>query len=163
MRAIILALLVLPAGLAAAENAQQVVTRLPGNEEFEAPEALQEMAEGVVWLDLTIEPSLEPSIELADGAYSESGCNGHGPVDGVKSVNIRTGSNHIILDVRPGSPEQYGANLVSCDYAPQFMTDVDPGHVTRVKGCYFAHATWIPTAVWWILNPLPASACGFGD
>lgn len=162
MRAIILALLAWPAGTAVAE-VQQVVADLPGNEEFEAPEVLQDLKEGVVWLDLTIAPALEPSVERPDGSFPDGACNGHGPVDDVKSINIRTGSNHIVLDVRPGSPEQYGANLVSCDYAPQYMTDFDPGHVTRVKGCYFAHATSIPTAVWWILNPLPARACGIGD
>lgn len=162
MRAIILAIFGLLAGSAAAD-VQQVVTGLPGNQEFEAPDALQNLQEGVVWLDLTIAPTLAPSIEWNDGTYSDSVCKGYGPVEGVKAASVRTGSNHIILDVRPGSPEQYGANLVSCDYAPQRMTNDDSGYVTRIKGCYFAHATSIPTAVWWILNPFPAGACGFGD
>ncbi|HPF24618.1 MAG TPA: hypothetical protein PK417_14125 [Hyphomonas sp.] len=161
MRAIILALAAWSVGTAAAD-VQKVVTNLPGSEEFEAPEALQDMQEGVVWLDLTIAPSLEPSIEMSDGTYSDNQCDGHGPVD-AKSVSVSTGSNHMLLEVRVGTPELNAANLVSCDYAPQYMSDFDPGHVTRVKGCYFAHATSIPTAVWWILNPLPASACGFGD
>jgi len=161
MRAIILALAAWSVGTAAAD-VQKVVTNLPGSEEFEAPEALQDMQEGVVWLDLTIAPSLEPSIEMFDGTYSDNQCDGHGPVD-AKSVSVSTGSNHMLLEVRVGTPELNAANLVSCDYAPQYMSDFDPGHVTRVKGCYFAHATSIPTAVWWILNPLPASACGFGD
>ena len=161
MRALILALAIWPVGAAAAD-VQSIVTSLPGNEDFEAPEPLQNMEEGVVWLDLTIRPPLAVSIERADGTIEDDGCDGHGPVE-ARSVSVPTGSNHLVLDVRPGTPDLHGANLVSCDYAPEYMTDVDPGHVTRVKGCYFAHATSIPTAVWWILNPLPASACGFGD
>ena len=147
---------------AARADVQKIQATLPGNEDFEAPEALQDMQEGVIWLDLRMTPQLEPSIERLDGTYADEGCNGHGPVDNVKSVGIRTGSNHLILDVRPGPQDQYGANLVSCDYAPTYSTDFEPGHVTRVTGCYFAHATSIPTAVWWILNPLPADACHYG-
>ena len=161
MRALILALLAWPAGTAAAE-VQQVVASLPGETEFEAPAPLQDMREGVVWLDLTIAPSLEPSIVMDDGTWSDNQCDGFGPID-ASAVSISTGSNHMLLEVRPGTPEEHAANLVSCDYAPQFATDSEIGHVTRVKGCYFAHATSIPTAVSWILNPLPASACGFGD
>ena len=162
MRAIILALVTCWSAAAAGAEVQQVEATLPGDIEFEAPEALQNLQEGVVWLDLTIAPSLEPSIVMSDGTWSDNQCDGHGPVD-AKSVSVSTGSNHMIMEVRVGTPELNAANLVSCDYAPQYMTDDDPGHVTRVKGCYFAHATSIPTAVWWILNPLPASACGFGD
>lgn len=162
MRALVLVLLAAwPLGIAAAD-VQKIVAEIPGHEEFEAPQALQDMQEGVVWLDLTIAPNFDPSFEMEDGTYAETGCSSFGPVD-VRSVSIRTGSNHILFNVRPGSPEQNPANLVSCDYAPDYMIDEDPGHVTRVKGCYFAHAASIPTAVWWVLNPMPAGACGFGD
>lgn len=161
MRAIILALAAWPAGMAAAD-VQKIVAELPANEDFEAPEVLQDMTEGVVWLDLTIAPSLDPSIEAPDGTYQDQACNRFEPIE-ARSVSVRTGSSHLLLNVRPGLPEQYGANLVSCEYAPQYSSDFEPGHVTRVKGCYYAHATSIPTAVNWILNPLPASACGIGD
>ena len=165
MRAIVPALAAFsaawPMGMAGADI-QSIVAELPGQEEFEAPQALQDMQEGAVWLDLTIAPNFDPSFEMPDGTYAETGCSAFGPVE-AKSVTIRTGSNHILFTVRPGAPETYAANLVACDYNPEYMTDTDPGHVTRVTGCYFAHATSIPTAVQWVLNPLPASACGIGD
>jgi len=161
MRGWFLTLALLAAGTASAE-VQQVVANLPGETEFEAPEALQNMQEGVVWLDLAIAPPLEPSIVMDDGTWSDNQCDGFGPIE-AGAVSVSTGSNHMLMEVRPGTPQDHAANLVSCDYAPQFASDTDPGHVTRVKGCYFAHATSIPTAVSWILNPLPASACGFGD
>ena len=161
MRALLLALAAIPVGTAAAD-VQQVVANLPGETEFEAPEALQDMKEGVVWLDLTIAPELEPSIVMDDGTYSDNQCDGFGPVE-AGSVAVSTGSNHMLMDVRVGTPEQNPANLVSCDYAPQYAGELAPGRVTRVKGCYFAHAVSIPTAVQWILNPMPAGACGFGD
>ncbi|MCA8900031.1 MAG: hypothetical protein KDA53_02150 [Hyphomonas sp.] len=163
MRAGILILAALCAGGAALADVQKVQATIPGDVEFEAPEELQLMEEGVVWLDLTMMPEMEPSIELMDGTYVPSGCEAHGPIDGVKRVDVATGSNHLLLDVRPGSPDQYGANLVSCDYAPMYSSDTELGHVIQVQGCYYAHATSIPTAVWWILNPLPGEACHYGD
>lgn len=162
MRAGILILAAFCAGGAALADVQKITATLPGDVEYEAPEALQQMEEGVVWLDLTIAPSLEPSIINTNGEFSDNQCEGHGPMD-AKSVSVSTGSNHMLLEVRMGTPEQHAANIVSCDYAPQYMTDEDFGHVTRVKGCFYAHATSIPTAVWWILNPLPGEACRYGD
>nr|WP_321359171.1 hypothetical protein [uncultured Hyphomonas sp.] len=161
MRAFILALALWPAGHALAE-VQQVVASLPGETAFEAPEALRNLTEGPVWLDLTIAPPFDPSLQREDGSWSGMVCDGHGEVS-TKSVSIPTGSNHLLLNVRPGSPGRHAANLISCDYAPQYSGGDDPGHVTRVKGCYYANATSIPTAVQWILNPLPASDCKSGD
>ena len=158
MRALFLALAIAPAGAAFAD-VQQVVTSLPGEMEFEAPEALQRLEEGPVWLDLSIAPPLGLSAQQEDGAWSGIVCDRHGEVS-AKAVSVPTGSNHLLLEVRPGTPELHAANMVSCDYAPQYATDTDPGHVTRVKGCYFANSVSIPTAVQWILNPLPASDCG---
>ncbi len=161
MRAFILALALWPAGLAMAD-AQKVVTSLPGTVEFEAPGALQDMVEGPVWLDLTIAPPLDPSVQREDGSWSGMVCDSHGEVR-TKAVAVPTGSNHMLLEIRPGTPEQHAANLVSCDYAPQYSDGTSPGHVIRVKGCYYAHAASIPTAVQWILNPLPAGDCQSGD
>ena len=67
MRMLILTLALWPAGLAMAD-AQKVVASLPGSEEFEAPGALQDMVEGPVWLDLTIAPPLDPSLQRKDGS-----------------------------------------------------------------------------------------------
>ena len=161
MRAFILALALWPAGTAVAD-VQQVVASLPGDTEFEAPEALQTLTEGPVWLDLTIAPPLGPSVQLEDGSWSGIVCHRHGEVS-AKSVSVPTGSNHLLLDIRPGSPDHHAANMVSCNYAPAFSTDTDAGHVIRIKGCYFAHAVSIPTAIQWVLNPLPAGDCTAGD
>ena len=141
---------------------QRVDADLPGPIEFEAPEALQAMTEGVVWLDLRIAPELEPAIILKDGNYgSLDGCE-FGPVE-ADMVMVATGSNHMILEVRTGDPEQHAGNLLSCNYDPNLISDDGFGHMTRLKGCFFAHAISIPTAVHWRLNPLPAEACGFGE
>ncbi|MEZ6013459.1 MAG: hypothetical protein R3C08_16515, partial [Hyphomonas sp.] len=114
------------------------------------------------WLDLTMEPSLAPSIERADGSYESLEVCEPGPV-AASTVSVRTGSNHLLLDVHLGAPDRHAANLLSCNYAPQFGTESDFGTTTRLTGCYFANAVSIPTAVQWILNPLPADACHYGD
>ena len=111
MRALILALVLWPAGTALAD-VQQVVANLPEDVEFEAPAALQDMAEGPVWLDLTVAPPLDPSVQQEDGSWSGIVCDSHGEVS-AKSVSVPTGSNHLLLDIRPGSPERHAANMVS--------------------------------------------------
>jgi hypothetical protein len=161
MRAFILALVLWPAGTVLAD-VQQVVATLPGDTEFEAPGALQDMAEGPVWLDLTVAPPLDPSVQLEDGSWSGLVCDSHGEVR-AKSVSVPTGSNHLLLDIRPGSPDRHAANMVSCNYAPQYSDETSLGHVIRIKGCYFANSVSIPTAIQWILNPLPASGCNAGN
>jgi len=141
---------------------QHISADLPGPVEFEAPEALEGMTEGIVLLDLRIAPELEPGILRADGSSgSLEGCE-FGPVD-ADIVRVATGSNHMILEVRMGHPDQHAANLLSCNYDPSLISEGGFGHVTRLKGCFLAHAIAIPTAVQWRLNPLPASACSFGD
>jgi len=161
MRMIILALAAWPLGTAAAE-VQQVVAELPGSEAFEAPEALQAMDEGVVWLDLTLSPENDPSIRQADGTWAPLGTCDFGAVE-ASEISVPTGSNHMLLDVRLGTPDQHAANLLSCNYAPDLITEDGLGHRTRLTGCYFAHSVLIPTAVQWVLNPLPAETCGYGD
>ncbi|MEZ6001809.1 hypothetical protein [Hyphomonas sp.] len=161
MRALILALAICPTGAALAD-VQRVVASLPGKAEFEAPQALQNLAEGPVWLDLTVAPPLDPSVQHEDGSWSGIVCDSHGEVS-AKAVSVPTGSNHLLLDIRPGEPEQHAANMVSCNYAPAWSTDTDLGHVIRIKGCYFANSVSIPTAIQWILNPLPAADCNAGD
>lgn len=150
--------------VAAAEpqKVQEIVADLPGPVEFEAPETLQAMEEGVVLLDLSIAPELEPSLINADGsAAGLEGCE-FGAVE-ADTVMVETGSNHIILEVLMGDPDAHAANLLSCNYAPTLISDDDFGHMTRLKGCFMAHSISIPTAVHWRLHPLPAAACGFGD
>lgn len=161
MRAMILALAALPAG-AAAGDVRTVVADLPGPVEFEAPEALQVLEEGPVWLDLSIAPPLDPAGQQEDGSWSGIVCDSHGEVS-AKSVSVPTGSNHLLLEVRPGTSEQHAANMVSCNYAPQYSDETSLGHVIRIKGCYFANSISIPTANQWILNPLPAGDCAAGN
>ena len=148
--------------LAETGSVQIVQATLPGPVEFEAPAALEAMMEGVVLLDLRIAPELEPGILSSDGrAGSLEGCE-FGPVE-ADTVMVATGSNHMILEVHMGDKAQHAANLLSCNYDPALITEEGFGHMTRLKGCFMAHAISIPTAVHWRLHPLPAEACGFGD
>jgi len=164
MRPFILAIAALMAGTAAADDmdVQKITATLPSVDAFSAPEAIENMQEGVVLLDLTMEPSVDPGVSLRDGTGMTMQACAFEPID-AETVSVPTGSNHILMEVRMGSPELHAANILSCDYSAAFITDEDLGHVTRLKGCFLAHATSIPTAVYWVLNPLPAAACGFGD
>ncbi len=69
----------------------------------------------------------------------------------------------MLLDVRLGTPESHPSNLLSCEYDTAFLTDESVGEVWRLRGCFLPQSVSIPTAVQWVLNPLPASACGIGD
>lgn len=127
------------------------------------PEVLDPLMDLVpVRLDLTIRPPLELSVVGADGVHGPLPECGFGPVD-VSEVAVPTGSNHMLMSVRLGSPVDHPANLLSCDYDPAEMTDTSPGLVVRLRGCFLPQSVSIPTAVQWVLNPLPAAACGLGD
>lgn len=115
-----------------------------------------------VRLDLTIHSPLELSVVGEDGLYGPLPECGFGPVD-VKEVSVPTGSNHMLMSVRMGTPVDHPANLLSCDYDASEITDESPGMVVRLRGCFLPQSVSIPTAVQWVLNPLPASACGLGD
>ncbi|MAN47173.1 MAG: hypothetical protein GYB49_07975 [Alphaproteobacteria bacterium] len=163
-RLIPIALMMGLCGFAAAETpiVQVITADLPGPVEFEAPEALQNMEEGVVLLDLSIVSDLDPGIKLTDGTWGTlEGCE-FGAVE-AETVMIKTGSNHMLLEVRMGDPDTHAANLLSCNYRPDLISDDGFGHLTRLKGCFYAHNIAIPTALHWRLNPLPAQACGIGD
>lgn len=133
----------------------------PGNDL--APAVLGPLMDLVpVRLDLTLRPPLEPSVQGADGSYTAvTGC-GYGPLEAAV-ISVPTGSNHMLLDVRMGSPVDHPANLLACEYDPASMTAHAPGTVYRLRGCFLPQSVSIPTAVQWVLNPLPASACGLGD
>ncbi|MEQ9506801.1 MAG: hypothetical protein RLO80_11070 [Hyphomonas sp.] len=115
-----------------------------------------------VRLDLTLRPPLELSLVDEDGLYGPLPECGFGPVD-ISEVAVPTGSNHMLMSVRMGTPADHPANLLSCDYDPSEMTDESPGQVVRLRGCFLPQSVSIPTAVQWVLNPLPAAACGLGD
>ena len=127
-----------------APDVVNVTAILPDSLEFEASPALEAIEDhSVVLLDLTMSVEAYPSFENEDGTYSmlEGDCE-FGPMEGVRMVSIPTGSNHLVMYVRPGDPARFAANGVS------------------VRGCYLANAHSIPTAGLVMLNPLPASACG---
>lgn len=115
-----------------------------------------------VRLDLTLRPPLEPAMQGADGSYAPVTECGYGPLDAAV-ISVPTGSNHMLLDVRMGSPVDHQANLLACEYDPGSMTADSPGTVYRLRGCFLPQSVSIPTAVQWVLNPLPAAACGLGD
>lgn len=115
-----------------------------------------------VRLDLTLRPPLLPAVQGGDGFYTPITECGYGPLDaGV--ISVPTGSNHMLLDVRMGSSVDHPANLFACEYDPGNITDETLGTVYRLRGCFLPQSVSIPTAVQWVLNPLPASACGLGD
>lgn len=115
-----------------------------------------------VRLDLTINPPLEVTAKGEDGFYHPLTECAFGPLD-AGEVSVPTGSNHMLLDVRLGARETFAANLLSCEYAPAVATQESPGTAVRVRGCFLPQPVSIPTAVQWVLSPLPASACGIGD
>ena len=115
-----------------------------------------------VRLDLTLRPPLQPTVQGTDGFYTPVTECGFGPMQaGV--ISVPSGSNHMLLDVRMGSPVDHPANLFSCEYAPGSASEESSGLVYRLRGCFLPQSVSIPTAVQWVLNPLPASACGLGD
>jgi hypothetical protein len=115
-----------------------------------------------VRLDLIVRPPLDVSVAAADGTYTPLADCGFGPVD-AGEISVPTGSNHMLLSVRLGTPSEHAANLLSCDYDASVLTDTPPGRVVRLRGCFLPQSVSIPTAVQWVLNPLPASACDLGN
>ena len=164
MRTHFLVLALLAGGTAVAETpgVQAITAVIPGDTEFDAPEALQALQEGIVRLDLTLSPDFDPSIRQADDTWTPLGDCQFGPVE-AGEISVPTGSNHMLLDVRMGTSDRHAANLLSCNYAPDLITEDGLGHRTHLTGCFYAHSVSIPTAVQWVLNPMPASACGIGD
>jgi hypothetical protein len=127
------------------------------------PNLLNSMIDLVpVRLDITLRPPLEPTVQGKDGYYGPIKECSFGAVR-ADVISVPTGSNHMLLDVRMGSPVDHPANLFTCEYDPANMTDDNPGTVYRLRGCFLPQSVSIPTAVQWVLNPLPASACGLGD
>lgn len=127
------------------------------------PGALDALQDGLpVRLDLTLQPPLRPSLIQPDGLFDGAAPCDFGPVPATE-ISIPTGSYHMMLDVRMGTPDAHPANLLSCDYDPAFLTDEDAGTTWRLRGCFLPQSVSIPTAVLWVLNPLPASACGISD
>jgi hypothetical protein len=115
-----------------------------------------------VRLDLTLEPPLAPTIANADGSFGPIPDCAFGAQD-AKEISVPTGSNHMLLSVRMGTPEDHPANLFSCEYDAGNLTEDTLGVSYRLRGCFLPQSVSIPTAVLWVLNPLPATACGIGD
>jgi hypothetical protein len=114
-----------------------------------------------VRLDLMLQPPLLPTAEKAGADVPLEDC-AFGVV-AADTVSVPTGSYHMILDVRLGSPEEHPANLLSCEYDTSSITDESLGLAYRIRGCYLPQSVSIPTAELWVLNPLPPAACGLGD
>ncbi len=135
---------------------------LPDPQEYEVPPDLEKIEDhSIVLLDLTMSVEAYPSFENADGTYSmlDGDCE-FGPMDGVRMMSVPTGSNHLLLNIRPGDPAQFAANSVSCEYMPSLQLGENIDQVVTVRGCYLANAHAIPTATLYVLNPLPPRACG---
>ncbi|MBU1286756.1 MAG: hypothetical protein KJ871_03430 [Alphaproteobacteria bacterium] len=168
MRILALPFLLLAAALNASAQTVPEVVRVeailpyPQGDEMEPAPALEMIEDhAVVLLNLTMSVEAYPSFENEDGTFSqlEGDCE-FGPMEGVRMMSVPTGSNHLLLNVRPGDPSQFAANSVSCDYMPSLQLGENIGQVMKVRGCYLANYHSIPTAAMYVLNPLPASACG---
>ena len=134
-----------------------------GETDYMPPDLFDPLMDRVpVLLDLTIRPPLEIAVADADGLYGPLQDCSFGPVE-AGEISVPTGSNHMLMSVRLGTPADHPENLLSCEYDPSEMTDESPGEVVHVRGCFLPQSVSIPTAVQWVLNPLPASACGLGD
>lgn len=167
MRALItLAILVTAACTAQAEprKVKQVTALLPHDVEFEAPAALEDILDGdVVSLDITMGADAMPSLGQSDGTFASLSREcAFGTID-AREVSIPTGSNHLLMTLRMGSPGQHAANLLSCEYMPSMQIGENIGQVARVRGCFLVHAVSIPTATQLVLNPLPAQMCNAAD
>jgi hypothetical protein len=168
MRILALPFLLFAAGLNASAQTVPEVVKVeailpnPQGDEMEPAPALELIEDhSVVLLDLTMSVEAYPSFENADGTFSqlEGDCE-FGLMEDVRMMSVPTGSNHLLLNVRPGDPNQFAANSVSCDYMPSLQIGENIGQVIKVRGCYLANYHSIPTAAMYVLNPLPASACG---
>ena len=147
----------LVAGLALAGPAQsqsgirQVTGKLPVETDLETLPAIEALGDGdIAWLDL----------EAVDGTFSTSENCDFGMIETAGRVHVPTGSSHLLMSVRTGTPDLYAANGLSCEYDA-----ADPGGrgQMRLTGCYYVRVVSIPTARELVLNPLPASACALHD
>ena len=116
-------------------------------------------SQGVVWLNVNMGPGAAPVV---DGTDLDEGETPFGPLD-ASYVSLSTGSNHVMVDVLIGTPDLHAANLLSANYDPTLISEEGFGARYQLTGCYFSHAISIPTAVQYVLQPMAAEACGFGD
>ena len=114
---------------------------------------------GVVWLEVDMGPGAAPVVDGTDYAEGETP---FGPL-AASYVSLATGSNHVMVDVLMGTPEAHAGNLLSAHYDPALISETGFGVRYRLTGCYFSQAIAIPTAVQYVLQPMPVEACGFGD
>ncbi len=157
----------LVAGLALAGPAQsqsgirQVTGKLPVETDLETLPAIEALGDGdIAWLDLDLSAKAWPGLEAVDGTFSTSENCGFGMIETAGRVHVPTGSSHLLMSVRTGTPDLYAANGLSCEYDA-----ADPGGrgQIRLTGCYYVRVVSIPTARELVLNPLPASACALHD
>lgn len=148
-------------GMAQERGVKIVEGDLPGEAEFEALRSLEDLKDrDVVLLDLTMLPLAWPSVMNDEGIYSTPQTCDFGMMEDVDRISVPTGSNHLLMDVRLGDPETHAANGLSCEYSPFFEKDASQWARMRLTGCYLVRSVSIPTAIQFVLNPLPASACG---
>ncbi|MEO1274237.1 MAG: hypothetical protein AAFV96_02240 [Pseudomonadota bacterium] len=83
-----------------------------------------------------------------------SACN-FGLFDSIRRVYPVTGDTHTLVTVTLGTPERHAANLAYCGYRAAGTQTL-----FILRGCFLAQSLPIPTAVHWVLTPLPAAACG---
>ncbi|WP_084395883.1 hypothetical protein [Henriciella aquimarina] len=154
-------------GAATAQSAPVKVVEgdLPGEAEFEALAGLEELEDrDVVLLDLDMLPLAWPGVTDSDGNFTTPQTCEFGMIEGVDEVSVPTGSNHLLMNVHLGDPQDHAANGLSCEYSPVSGGEAPQDWARmRLTGCYLVRSVSIPTARQLILSPLPASACGLHD
>ena len=144
----------------------RIVTEMPDMElAFDAPPEIEELKDlDIVDLTLGFMPGTTFRAMGAGQQWRELGADcGFGEVEDVAEISLPTGSNHILMTVRPGRPDLHAANIVGCEYAPGFATEDGEMMRLTVRGCYLVRELGVPTARLLVLNPMPPAACGIGE
>ncbi len=138
---------------------------LPGQDLGEAPQVLNLLRQhDVVYLDLSMGTGAFPTLRGTDGAWHNMPVDcPFGRVEQFIEALVPTGSNHLLLHVRPGNPDLHAANSLTCEYALGPGATTQSWSIARLRGCYLVQTSSVPTAIQLQLLPLPATACGIHD
>ncbi len=130
--------------------------------DWESFERIEDLSVVALNLSLALSPSAPVGLTYRSGGKELLQSCSYGPIEDVSEVDPSTPSNHLLVDIRPGSPERHAANGVFCEYALDRGAVVGEGFLT-VQGCYLARVFSIPTARQVSLRPLVPQACGWAQ
>ena len=109
-------------------------------------------------------PGVFPSIKGVNGEWRNMPAEcAFGTVGNVIEAVAPSGSNHLILHIRPGDPAVHAANGLTCEYAFGQEAPDNSRVIARLQGCYLVQSLSVPTAIQLILKPLSGNACALHD